>query len=76
MLPEKNRFAGCFDCGDAHAQDSAVGKHMLHVTDLVYRIGERSLFDKACAHVPAGHRVGLVGANGSGKTTFYVRMNR
>ena len=44
---------------------------MLHVNDLVYRIGGRTLFDGATVHVPAGHRVGLVGRNGAGKTTLF-----
>ena len=44
---------------------------MLHINDLTYRIGGRTLFDGASAHVPKGHRVGLVGANGAGKTTLF-----
>jgi ATP-binding cassette subfamily F protein 3 len=44
---------------------------MLHVNDLVYRIGGRTLFDGATLHVPAGHKMGLVGRNGTGKTTLF-----
>ena len=44
---------------------------MLHVNDLTYRIGGRTLFDQATVHVPAGHKVGLVGRNGTGKTTLF-----
>ncbi len=44
---------------------------MLHVNDLVFRIGGRTLFDGATLHVAAGQRVGLVGRNGSGKTTLF-----
>ena len=43
---------------------------MLKLTDLTYRVGGRTLFDGASATVPDGHRVGLVGANGTGKTTL------
>lgn len=43
---------------------------MLHVNDLVYRIGGRVLLDGATAHIPAGQRVGLVGRNGTGKSTL------
>ncbi|GAA0590432.1 ABC-F family ATP-binding cassette domain-containing protein [Caenispirillum bisanense] len=43
---------------------------MLHVNDLVYRIGGRVLLDGATAHIPAGARVGLVGRNGTGKSTL------
>ncbi len=43
---------------------------MLHITGLIYRIGERVLLDRAQATIPAGHRIGLVGPNGAGKTTL------
>jgi len=44
---------------------------MLHVNDLTYRIGGRTLFEQATAVVPAGHKAGLVGRNGTGKTTLF-----
>lgn len=43
---------------------------MLSINALTYRIGARVLFDRADATVAAGHRVGLVGRNGCGKTTL------
>jgi ATP-binding cassette subfamily F protein 3 len=43
---------------------------MLHLNDVTLRIGGRPLLEGASVHVPAGHRVGLVGRNGSGKTTL------
>jgi ATP-binding cassette, subfamily F, member 3 len=43
---------------------------MLHINELTYRIGGRLLFDKATAALPAGHKVGIVGRNGTGKTTL------
>jgi ATP-binding cassette, subfamily F, member 3 len=43
---------------------------MLHVKGITYRVGGRTLFENASAHVPAGHKIGLVGPNGSGKTTL------
>ncbi len=43
---------------------------MLHINNLTYRIGGRTLLENATAHVPAGSRVGLIGRNGSGKTTL------
>jgi len=44
---------------------------MLHINDLTYRIGGRTLLEGATAVIPKGHRVGLVGRNGSGKTTLF-----
>lgn len=44
---------------------------MLHITDITYRIGSRTLFDAATLGIPAGHKVGLVGRNGTGKTTLF-----
>ncbi|WP_088346217.1 MULTISPECIES: ABC-F family ATP-binding cassette domain-containing protein [Rhodomicrobium] len=46
---------------------------MLHINDLTYRIEGRLLFDKATAAIPSGHKVGIVGRNGTGKTTL-LRM--
>jgi ATP-binding cassette, subfamily F, member 3 len=43
---------------------------MLHINDLTYRIEGRVIFDRATAGIPAGHKVGLVGRNGTGKTTL------
>ncbi|MDA1325962.1 MAG: ATP-binding cassette domain-containing protein, partial [Proteobacteria bacterium] len=46
---------------------------MLRIENLTYRIGRRILLDQASAGINAGHRVGLVGRNGTGKTTL-LRM--
>ncbi len=43
---------------------------MLHINDLSYRIEGRLLFEQATAAIPDGHKVGLVGRNGTGKTTL------
>lgn len=43
---------------------------MLHINDLTYRIEGKTIFDSATAGIPAGHKVGLVGRNGTGKTTL------
>ncbi len=43
---------------------------MLQIENLTYRIGGRILLDHASAALDAGHRVGLVGRNGTGKTTL------
>ncbi len=44
---------------------------MLQITDLSYRIGGRLLLDGASASIPDGHKVGLVGRNGTGKSTLF-----
>jgi len=44
---------------------------MLHINDLTYRIGGRLLLENATVAVPKGHKVGLVGRNGTGKSTLF-----
>ncbi|EWY39976.1 glycosyl transferase family 1 [Skermanella stibiiresistens SB22] len=43
---------------------------MLHIKDLIFRFGGRVIFDHATVAIPKGHRVALVGRNGTGKTTL------
>jgi len=43
---------------------------MLHLNDVSLRVGGHLLLEGATVHVPVGHRVGLVGRNGSGKTSL------
>src|SRR5436190_12695797 len=43
---------------------------MLHINGLTYRIGSRLLLEEATVAIPSGHKVGLVGRNGIGKTTL------
>ena len=44
---------------------------MLRITDLSYSIDGRVLIENATAVIPTGHKVGLVGRNGTGKTTLF-----
>ncbi|HMO71914.1 MAG TPA: ABC-F family ATP-binding cassette domain-containing protein, partial [Paracoccaceae bacterium] len=44
---------------------------MLRIEDIRYSVEGRPLFDGASATLPAGHKVGLVGRNGTGKTTLF-----
>jgi ATP-binding cassette subfamily F protein 3 len=44
---------------------------MLSIQDLTYRIAGRTLLDHVSVNIPAGHRVGLVGPNGTGKSTLF-----
>ena len=43
---------------------------MIQLEDVTLRLGGRVLLDGATVTVPAGHRVGIVGRNGAGKTTM------
>ncbi|HEU0118224.1 MAG TPA: ABC-F family ATP-binding cassette domain-containing protein [Alphaproteobacteria bacterium] len=44
---------------------------MLSIQNLTYRIAGRTLLDNVSVNIPAGHRVGLVGPNGTGKSTLF-----
>ncbi len=44
---------------------------MLHIHGLTYRIGDRLLLDGASVAIPSSHKVGLVGRNGTGKSTLF-----
>jgi ATP-binding cassette subfamily F protein 3 len=44
---------------------------MLTITDMTFTLAGRRLFDGASARVPDGARVGIVGRNGTGKSTLF-----
>lgn len=44
---------------------------MIDISSLSYHIGKRSIFEDASAFIDKGHKVGLVGLNGCGKTTLF-----
>jgi ATP-binding cassette subfamily F protein 3 len=44
---------------------------MLHINDLTYRIEGRPLFEQATLAIAQGQKVGLVGRNGTGKSTLF-----
>ncbi|MCI2398169.1 ABC-F family ATP-binding cassette domain-containing protein [Aliiroseovarius subalbicans] len=44
---------------------------MLRISDITYAVEGRPLFEGAGATIPGGHKVGLVGRNGTGKTTLF-----
>ena len=44
---------------------------MLTIENLSVRVAGRLLIDEASVRIPAGSRVGLVGRNGTGKTTLF-----
>ena len=46
---------------------------MLHLNDITVRIGDRLLFDRARLHIRPNEKAGLLGRNGTGKSTL-LRM--
>ncbi len=44
---------------------------MLKISSITYAVDGRRLFEDATANIPTGHKVGLVGPNGTGKTTLF-----
>ena len=44
---------------------------MLRIDNISYAVEGRPLFEGASAAIPTGHKVGLVGRNGTGKTTLF-----
>ncbi|MEY8831279.1 ABC-F family ATP-binding cassette domain-containing protein [Sedimentitalea sp. XS_ASV28] len=44
---------------------------MLRINDITYAVEGRPLFEAASATIPTGHKVGMVGRNGTGKTTLF-----
>ena len=44
---------------------------MLHINAMTFRIGARALYQNATIAIPDGQKVGLVGRNGTGKTTLF-----
>lgn len=43
---------------------------MIAINNLTFEIGARALYDEANWHIKPGDKVGLIGANGTGKTTL------
>ncbi|WP_073198061.1 ABC-F family ATP-binding cassette domain-containing protein [Roseovarius marisflavi] len=44
---------------------------MLRINDISYSVAGRTLIDHASVTIPDGHKVGIVGRNGTGKTTLF-----
>ena len=43
---------------------------MIAINNLTFEIGARALYDEANLHIKPGDKIGLIGANGTGKTTL------
>lgn len=44
---------------------------MLRISDITYSVEGRTLLENTSVVIPTGHKVGLVGRNGTGKTTLF-----
>ena len=44
---------------------------MLKISDITYSVEGRTLLEHTSVTIPTGHKVGLVGRNGTGKTTLF-----
>ena len=44
---------------------------MLAIKNITFRLEGRVLLDDTTAMIPSGHKVGIVGRNGTGKTTLF-----
>ena len=47
---------------------------MLRITDLTLSRGTKKLFDSANLTLPVGHKTGLIGANGCGKSNLFAAI--
>ncbi len=48
----------------------AIFASVIAINDLTFEIGARALYDEANWHIKPGDKTGLIGANGTGKTTL------
>ena len=49
---------------------------MLNIKRLSFSIGGTALFDEASVNIPTGHKVGIVGRNGTGKTSLFKLIRK
>lgn len=66
----KEEAAVKFEIGGAGKK----GKRVLELKEVSKAFGDRLLFEKATFTVQHGERIGLVGKNGSGKSTFFSML--
>ena len=48
---------------------------MISISDLTYYIGGRAIYEKASLHIKPKDKIGLIGLNGTGKTTLLKIIN-
>ena len=49
---------------------------MLQIQNISFHLGGRALFERATLSIQEGQKIGLVGRNGTGKTTLLKRILR
>ena len=49
---------------------------MLQLSNIFYSIQGKPIFEDASAVIPTGHKVGVVGRNGTGKTTLFELIKK
>ena len=49
---------------------------MLQLSNIFYSIQGKPIFENASAVIPTGHKVGIVGRNGTGKTTLFKLIRK
>ena len=69
-LRQGSRFAGTFHVRPMASPSSTNATAVLSVNDLEVRYGVHTVLDHATLAVNEGDRIGLVGRNGTGKSTF------
>jgi len=47
---------------------------MLKIENISYRIGGKTIFENSTVTIPPGHKVGVVGRNGIGKSTLFTLL--
>ncbi|MBU1822259.1 MAG: ATP-binding cassette domain-containing protein, partial [Bacteroidetes bacterium] len=48
---------------------------MIAITNLSYYLGDRALYDSASLHIKPKQKIGLIGLNGTGKSTLLRMIN-
>src|SRR4051812_25682149 len=48
---------------------------MIAITNLSYFLGDRALYDSASLHIKPKQKIGLIGLNGTGKSTLLRMIN-
>jgi ATP-binding cassette subfamily F protein 3 len=55
----------------SHGRRLCYAAAMLKISDITYSVEGRTLLENTSVTIPTGHKVGLVGRNGTGKTTLF-----